>query len=315
MAREWRRALLKSLGIPVTQQNLTFLGTWQRWEGGHTNNSARFNWLNTTHGPGSSINSVGVKRFDSFETGIRSLTETLHNGRYQDILDALASGDPYSAAPAKGLQVWVSGRPDGNPAYAKKILGDYAGGVETPQRPAGKRSATLQRGGGGGKRSLQGFDPTGEIAQTLFGDTDPGFVADMQELRKLNMRPIGPRAASPAEGAGANRYRGPGINVQQSWKGTHVTDGLGWGTKTAEDIMGKPGTPVSLPEPVTVVYFHRDGAQGGGSMLVRTASGREYWLGHIDSTRKAGERIPAGRPLATISADHARPHLHIDRRG
>lgn len=123
---DWRKALLGSMGLPTTPQNLQFLGTWQRWEGGHTANTAKFNWLNTTHGQGPAINSVGVKRFGSFGEGIKNTAETLMNGRYQDILDGLASGDPYTKDVSRGLQVWVSGRPNGNPAYAAKVLGNPA---------------------------------------------------------------------------------------------------------------------------------------------------------------------------------------------
>jgi len=133
---DWRKALLGTLGYKTTPQNLKFLDTWQRWEGGHTNNSARFNWLNTTHGDGPAINSVGVKRFASFQQGIQSTAQTLMNGRYDDILDGLASGDPYTRRPTAGLQVWVSGREDGNPGYAAKILGGDVAAPPLKQRQA-----------------------------------------------------------------------------------------------------------------------------------------------------------------------------------
>jgi cell wall-associated NlpC family hydrolase len=123
--KDWRVALLDTLGYRATPQNLRFLETWQRWEGGHTNNSATWNWLNTTHGDGTPINSVGVKAFPSFQAGITNTAHTLMNGRYKDILDALATGNPYTANPAAGLQVWVSGSPTGNPGYAQKILGGH----------------------------------------------------------------------------------------------------------------------------------------------------------------------------------------------
>jgi len=144
---EWRTALLKSLGVPVTPRNKKFLSAWQRWEGGHTNNDARFNWLNTTRNtPGAvaSINSVGVKAYRSFDDGIQALTETLRNGRYQDILDGLAAGDPYSAKPVAGLSTWVSGSSDGNLGYASKVLGTKV--AASPASPLGKgRGVTLAK--------------------------------------------------------------------------------------------------------------------------------------------------------------------------
>ncbi len=163
---EWRKALLKRLGAPITHQNLSFLSGWQRWEGGHTNNNARYNWLNTTHGPGTSINKVGVKSFDSFDTGIKSMAETLHNGYYGDILDALASGDPYSARPERGLQTWVAGPKGSNPGYVRKVLGSYSGGA-APKRPV--------PGMKGRRQEVQGFDADGALAQVLFDD-DPEFL-------------------------------------------------------------------------------------------------------------------------------------------
>lgn len=104
------------------------------------------------------------------------------------------------------------------------------------------------------------------------------------------------------------------VQLPTRWMGTHVTDGLKWGSKTAEDIMAKAGTAVLAPEDSEVVYFHPTGAQGGGSMLLRTASGREYWLGHIDQGLAAGSRVRRGQQLAIVSADHAHPHVHIDAR-
>ena len=173
---DWRKALLGSLGFKATPQNLQFLSTWQRWEGGHTNNSARFNWLNTTHGEGPKINSVGVRSFGSFQAGIQNTAETLLNGRYGDILDGLASGDPYSSNIDRGLQVWVSGRPDGNPGYAAKVLGRAA----PPPKPARAR-ATVQT------KKLQFGGPTGKNPQwdramaMIFAD-DPEMVEIMQGM-------------------------------------------------------------------------------------------------------------------------------------
>lgn len=99
-----------------------------------------------------------------------------------------------------------------------------------------------------------------------------------------------------------------------SWKGTHVTSGLGWGTRTAADMMAAPGTIVEAPESGVVEYFHPTGAQGGGSMLFRGDSGREYWLGHIANGLPAGTRVRKRKRVALVSADHAAPHLHIDWR-
>lgn len=296
---DWRRALLKALGFEPTQENLSFLDAWGRWEGGATHNNATYNWLNTTHGPGTDINSVGVKAFPSFAVGIRSLAETLHNGRYGDILDALASGDPYKSAPTAGLETWVSGSPTGNPGYAQKILGSYSGGIAPTtvrERPA--------------PQAPQGFDPTGEIARTLFS-SDPMFL-HMVESLKVDHPAVLAANQRPVQGT---KIRGNGLVIPMEWSGTHVTDGLGWGTKTAHDFMGKPGTPVRLSQDTTVLYYHPEGAQGGGSMELRTPDGRVYWVGHIASHHKAGDHIRAGGIIAVIANQHvSAPHVHVDSR-
>src|SRR6188508_321634 len=135
---DWRVAVLKRLGYKPTKQNLSFLDSWQRWEGGHTNNDAKWNWLNTTRGKGRSINSVGVKAFGSFGEGVQNTVATLRNGRYGDILEGLASGDPYTHDVSAGLQTWVSGSPTGNPGYAQKVLGRKVSGKHTVPVPGAK---------------------------------------------------------------------------------------------------------------------------------------------------------------------------------
>jgi len=103
-----------------------------------------------------------------------------------------------------------------------------------------------------------------------------------------------------------------GIVPGTSWTGTHVTDNLGWGTKTAEDIMAKPGTPVGAPEDGEVVRW--GSAQGGQALYFQGVSGKLYWLGHIDGMAPVGTRVRANQQIAVVSADHASPHLHIDVR-
>jgi cell wall-associated NlpC family hydrolase len=185
---DWRTALLHNLGYKPTGPNLRFLETWQRWEGGHTNNSARFNWLNTTHGPGTSINSVGVKRFNSFNQGIQSLAETLQNGRYGDILDGLASGNPYAGNVGAGLQVWVSGRPDGNPGYAAKILGGHVAA------PVHARAAAAVQGFKSKWPTSVG-DPKWNFAMMQIFDDDPELAHMLAAMDDKIARQVG--AVSP----------------------------------------------------------------------------------------------------------------------
>jgi peptidoglycan hydrolase CwlO-like protein len=95
----WARALLKSLGAPQTTQNLAAIVAWELAEGGHWNNVAHYNPLNTTWSmPGAtSMNSVGVKAYVSWEQGFKATLNTLHNGLYGGILRALRAGDDAQA--------------------------------------------------------------------------------------------------------------------------------------------------------------------------------------------------------------------------
>lgn len=103
------------------------------------------------------------------------------------------------------------------------------------------------------------------------------------------------------------------MQPKENWStGSHVTDGLGWGTRTAIDIMAAPGTPVGAPTSGRIV--RHSSAQGGEAMWFLGDNGLMYWLGHIDRMLPPGTRVKRGQTIAHISADHRAPHLHIDRR-
>ena len=165
------------------------------------------------------------------------------------------------------------------------------------------------------------------LAQALIGYAQSGGKNDSALYRALAQRDEAPRFApvpssgssgASFQGMSAPAYSGQGrLTLPTQWKGTHVTSGLGWGTKTAADIMARAGTPVGAPEPGVVEYFHPTGAQGGGSMLFDpVAPGPDYWIGHIAQGLPAGTRIRRrGQRIAVISPDHAAPHAHVDRGG
>lgn len=105
-------ALLERLGMPVTPSNMQAMTAWMRAEGGNWNNSARFNPLNTTQDePGSTtMNSVGVRSYDSWQQGLDATVQTLQNGRYGGILNALKAGDSSQAvADAVAASPWGTG--------------------------------------------------------------------------------------------------------------------------------------------------------------------------------------------------------------
>ncbi|MGB3041215.1 MAG: hypothetical protein WBB44_10950 [Candidatus Nanopelagicales bacterium] len=107
---EFAVALLNRGNWPVTGDNVCAAIAWERAEGGHfVAGSSRFNPLNTTQSmPGDSIfNSVGVRNYPNWNTGLAATVGTLALPYYDDIRLALASGnDPVGIIDAVGKSVW-----------------------------------------------------------------------------------------------------------------------------------------------------------------------------------------------------------------
>ena len=116
--KTWATQLLTALGAPVNDSNITALTTWQSREGGHWNNSASFNPLNTTldMGNSQSMNSVGVKRYNSWDEGIQATIKTLTGANadargYSAIVNALRSGaSTETILSAVSDSAWVTGK-------------------------------------------------------------------------------------------------------------------------------------------------------------------------------------------------------------
>ena len=116
--KTWATQLLTAMGAPVSDTNINALTTWQSREGGHWNNSANYNPLNTTldMGNSESMNSVGVKRYKSWEEGIQATIKTLTGGSadargYTAIVNALKSGaDTATILKAVSNSAWVTGK-------------------------------------------------------------------------------------------------------------------------------------------------------------------------------------------------------------
>lgn len=180
--------------------------------------------------------------------------------------------------------------------YADKILA----GVGTYRDKSGQGKRLPKDTGGG----------LTDLARMLFKD-DPLFLK-AYDLDKPIPSPTGKMLAGASKST--TRFNGKMLQPGTTWSGTHVTDSLGWGTKTAQDVMAAAGTGVGAPEDGRVVYFHPTGAQGGGSMKFVSDSGYEYWLGHIADGVRPG-RYKRGQKIAVIAdQDVSAHHLHIDRR-
>lgn len=118
---------------------------WMTAEGGHWNNSAHYNPLNTTRviGRGErAMNGDGVKVYRSWEDGIRATVETLRLPAYRGIVSALRAGKPLRAAQA------IEGSPWGTGGLAKQTI---------PSAPRGLgRTAPASGGSGSGSGSGSG---------------------------------------------------------------------------------------------------------------------------------------------------------------
>lgn len=169
---------LRLIGAPDTPANRKFLKTWQKHEGGWTNNSASFNPLNTTHGPGKGINSVGVKAFADYGTGVRATAETVLNGRYPNIVAGLRSGNPYNSDISGDLSIWVSGSPTKGLRYAQRVMGQRstpdvstsparsvpASGNRSRSRHLGPATIAKREAAASLIQLAQGYAETGEVS-------------------------------------------------------------------------------------------------------------------------------------------------------
>jgi len=115
---DWAKKFLTKVNAPLSEGNISALTTWMRFEGGHWQNSASYNPLNTTlnvKGSLGSMNPVGVKRYDSWDTGLTATVQTLLGNRsvergYADIVAALQSDAGTSAVlSAVNKSAWVHG--------------------------------------------------------------------------------------------------------------------------------------------------------------------------------------------------------------
>lgn len=87
--------LLKGLGDQVTPARVGALEAWEAQEGGNWHNDASYNPLNTTQSePG--YHEVGTQgdigAYLNWQQGLHATLQTLENGRYSGILNALKNG-------------------------------------------------------------------------------------------------------------------------------------------------------------------------------------------------------------------------------
>lgn len=319
--------LIVALGGKPTKLGQQLFDSWQRWEGGWSNNAATYNPLNLT-APGSglpTINDVGVVALPSYQAGIQRTANLIRSG-YPTIAKALASGQYSFQNPAlqADFNRWLTGkRTPGMSQYVSKIagsLGQGGGGSGAVVGSPSPGAASAPTPPPSVSQSMPTFDE-GKMAQTIVdalisGGGQVNFANLPQQVesawgtQKVDLTPDATptgAATGPTKPVQATRT-GQGILPPLTFKATHQTSGLGW---DAIDIMDPPGTPVRSPISGVVKYFHPEGAQGGGSMEIIGDDGQTYWLGHIANGLPGGTRIDPGTLLAVVANQSvSAPHLH-----
>ncbi len=154
---DFAKAMLMHLNAPLTKDAIDALKIWQNFEGGHFQNSAKYNPLNTTHNKYSnkSMNHVGVKVYDSWDDGLHATIETLTGARagargYTDIVKALQSGaSKEEILAAINNSAWVTGKTGENPYKFGKnqSASDWAGFSGMSPKDGGLISGTDRWGG------------------------------------------------------------------------------------------------------------------------------------------------------------------------
>ncbi len=106
--RQFAHDVLTALGAPQTAENVRAIVAWAQAEG----TAAAHNPLATTEAAPNTtnFNSAGVKNYPSYTEGVQATVATLLNGRYPNILAALADGSSAQAvAQAVAQSPWGTG--------------------------------------------------------------------------------------------------------------------------------------------------------------------------------------------------------------
>jgi len=133
---EFYKSILKGIGVPIKDENIKFFYAWRQVEGG----KARNNPFNTTQSkPGSTFYNClkkgvsgcksGVRNYLSSQDGIDATVRTIKNGRYQNIINALKTGDS-----AEKSALALKSSPWGTGELALKVVRGYNSG-SSPKPP------------------------------------------------------------------------------------------------------------------------------------------------------------------------------------
>jgi len=288
--------VLKAAGAPNTSANRQFLRNWQKHEGGWTNNSASFNPLNTTQGPGKSINSVGVKAFADYGTGVKMTAETMLNGRYPNIVAGLRSGNAYNVDSRSDLSVWVSGSPTKGLRYANKVLGRKSTSEPRQSRVSNVRSlANIQNSGSlqntreaalSWIKLAQNYSETGEVNSNsiarVVGAVDRLGTVEPPALKQTKARPRSRLAGGVVDGVLAAAHEQVGkpyvFGSGPDTSSFDCSDLIQWAYKQVGiNIPRVTGDQINVGQPVKWGQFQPGDlifSNGGGHVVMYVGGGK-----------------------------------------
>jgi hypothetical protein len=257
----WAVAVLQRLGYQPSRGAVQSLVGWARAEGGHWNNQARYNPLNTTQpepGAGNTGSQGNIKVYRDWNQGIDATVKTLRNGRYGQILSGLRSGDPARVADAIGQTPWGTS----GDLVRRTILGT--------------KVSHIPSGGGGGSTAA----PSSTTTTT---STTPGV--DNSSLRRQLVAGFlaqGGVKNTEATATFAAAYR----NAQD------VPGQTSRATSTSTSPSPSPSTGGSGPAGSKVLeLIHNDGGKGYGIKNGQVVNGQQVfagvWAGHADHVHVA----------------------------
>lgn len=180
--------VLAGLGIAPTGENVRALKGWQRAEGGHWNNTAEHNPLNTTlnlPGSGDTGSQGNISVYRDWRQGVKATVKTLELPAYAGIRRALRGGSAMRVARAIDSSPWGT---HGQLVYQTIAGAKAPGRVPQPRGLAGGGSS------GGGSVSVQAPGTPGTSVEP--GDSS-GVLSLLGELTAP--RPVSASApAAPA---------------------------------------------------------------------------------------------------------------------
>ena len=117
----WAKNFLSALGVPQSNQNITFVYDWEKSEGG----GGKYNPLNQGPVPGHPELTTtgqqyggGASDFASWQAGITGAVDYVHMQNYSGILDALKKSDYSGARSALIASPWAASHYGGGSAFS-----------------------------------------------------------------------------------------------------------------------------------------------------------------------------------------------------